>query len=277
MFLLLYPRLCPAADNNLAIIGAGVQQSEDGPFVGHDYQFLPGDFIYFTFQIAGYKAKTNDQDDTRKISLTYEVTAQDEKGIPLVAPDKGAIATTLSPEDKNWTPKRRASFLMPPFIAAGPLRIHVVVTDQFAQTETSHDFPFQIGGLAIHPSTTITIENFGFLRSQNDTKSLSVPAFSPGDTVFGRFDIVGFHYAPGNQYHVAYGLTVLRPDGKTFLNMPKAAELSESDFYPAQFVPGNINIITPATSIKGEYVLTLTVRDLISNQTYHAKQAFSIE
>lgn len=277
LFLLLSPWMCPAADNPLAIVGAGVQQSEDGAFVGGDYQFLPGDFVYFTFQIAGYKAKSNDQDNTRKISLAYEVTAEDEKGIPLVAPEKGIIDTTLSPEDKNWTPKRRASFLIPSFVAAGQFHVRVVVQDQLAKTGISRDFPFQIGGLKVNASPNITIENFGFLRNQNDRKSLSVPAFSPGDTVFGRFDIVGFHYASGNQYHVAYGLTVFRPDGKIFLHQPKAAELSDSSFYPAQFVPGNINITTPPNSIKGEYVLTLTVRDLIANQTYESKQAFSIE
>jgi hypothetical protein len=245
--------------------------------VGRDYRFLPGDFIYFTFQIAGYKAKSNDQDDTRKISLAYEITAEDDKGVPLVAPEKGIIDTTLSPEDKNWTPKRRATFIIPSFVAAGEFHIRVVVHDQLANAEISHDFPFQIGGLEIHPSPTITVENFGFLRSQDDQKSLSVPAFSPGDTVFGRFDIVGFHYAPGNRYQIAYGLTVLRPDGKVFLNQPKAAELSEASFYPAQFVPGNINITTPPNSLKGEYVITLTVRDLIAHQTYESKQAFSIE
>jgi hypothetical protein len=183
----------------------------------------------------------------------------------------------LSPEDKNWTPKRRASFLLPSFVAAGKFQIRAVVKDQLAASEISRDFPFQIGGLAIQPSPTVTIENFGFLRTPNDQKSLAVPAFSPGDTVFGRFDIVGFHYAPGNQYHVAYGLTVLRPNGKTFLSQPNAAELSESSFYPAQFIPGTIRITTPPNSAKGEYVLTLTVRDLISNQTFESKQAFSIE
>lgn len=261
----------------MAIVGAGVQQSEDGPFVGRDYQFLPGDFVYFTFQMAGYKVKTNDQDDTRKISLAYEITPEDEKGVPLTVPDKGVIETTLSPEDKNWTPKRRASFLLPSFVAAGQFHVRAVVKDQFAKAEISRDFTFQIGGLEIHPSPAITVENFGFLRNQNDQKPLSVPAFSPGDTVFGRFDIVGFQHAPGNQYHVAYGLTVLRPDGKTFLNQPKAAELSESSFYPAQFIPGNIKITTPPNSLKGEYVLTLAVRDLVSNQTFESKQAFSIE
>lgn len=277
LFLFCSPRKCFGEDNGLAILGAGVQQSEDGPFVADDYQFLPGDFVYFTFQIAGYRVKSNEQDESRKISLTYELTPEDGHGVALAAPDKGTIATTLNPEDKHWTPKRRASFLIPSFVAAGQFHVRVVVKDLFAASEISRDFPFQIGGVQIRSSPTVTVENFGFLRSQSDQKALQVPAFSPGDTVFGRFDIVGFHYAPENQYHIAYGLTVLRPDGKPFLDQPKAAEVREAGFYPAQFVPGNINVITPPDSMKGQYVLTLTVHDLVSNQSFETKQAFSIE
>jgi len=277
LFLLCPPSMCSAKESNLAILAAGVQQTEDGPFVASDYQFLPGDFVYFTFQIAGYQAKSNEQDESRKISLVYDLMPEDGKGVPLTAPDKGTIETTLNPEDKNWTPKRRASFLIPSFVAAGQFHIRVVLKDLVAATEQSRDFPFQIGGVQVQPSPTVTIENFGFLRSPNDKQPLQVPAFSPGDTIFGRFDIVGFQYAPENQYHVAYGLTVVRPDGKPFLDEPKAAEVREAGFYPAQFVPGTINVTTPADSLKGSYVLTLTVRDLVSNQTFVTKQVFSIE
>lgn len=277
LFLLCPIRMCSAKENNLAILAAGVQQMEDGPFVASDYLFLPGDLVYFTFQIAGYQAKSNEQDESRKISLVYELRPEDGKGVPLTAPDKGTIETTLNPEDKNWTPKRRASFLIPSFVAAGQFHIHVVVRDLFAATEQSRDFPFQIGGVQVQPSSTITIENFGFLRSPNDKQPLQIPAFSAGDTIFGSFEIVGFQYGQGNQYHVAYGLTVVRPDGKPFLDEPKAAEVREAGFYPAQFVPGTINVTTPADSLKGAYVLTLTVRDLVSNQTFETKQVFSIE
>ncbi len=276
-FLIAPENTTAAPGNTLAILGAGVQSSEDGPFVSTDYQFLPGDFVYFTLQIAGYRANTNDQYATRKIALSWEVTPEDANGVPLTKPDKGTIETTLHPEDKNWTPKRRASFLIPSFVGAGKFHVHAAVKDLIAGATASADFPFEIGGVHIKPSSTIAVENFGFLRKQNDRQALEVPAFSPGDTVFGRFDITGFHYGSGNQYHVAYGLTVLRPDGKVFLNQPNAAQVQEASFYPAQFVPGNITVTTPPNSAKGQYVLTLTVRDLVSNQSFEMKQAFSIE
>ena len=274
----LNPRLLNAATGtSLAIIAAGVQQQEDGAFVTTDYSFFPGDFVYFTFQIAGYGSTSNDDTGTRSINLAYEVTPEDGGGNPLAKPEKGSIQTTLGPQDKNWTPKRRASFLMPSFLAAGTFHVHVAVKDLIAHAQTEANFPFHIGGVKIAKSATIAVQNFAFLRKPNDRQALQVPAYSPGDTVFARFDISGFRYGPGNEYHVAYGLTVARPDGQTFLKQPTAAEVQDKSFYPAQFVPGSINITTPVKSLKGAYVLTLTVRDVLANQTTEVKQAFSIE
>jgi hypothetical protein len=275
--LLLSHSLCRAAETSLAIIGSGVQQAEDAPFVPADYHFLPGDYVYFTFQVAGFGVKSADNGDTRQISLIYEITPEDAQGVPLTAAEKGSVETPLQPEDKNWTPKRRAHFLLPSFVAAGEYKMHVAVKDLIANTEIARDFPFQIGGVKIQPSPAITVENCHFYRGENDRQPLDIAAYSPGDSVYARFDMVGYKLGPGNEYHLAYGLSVLRPDGKPFIDQANAAELQESSFYPAQFVPGNINVITPRTAPRGSYVLILTVRDLNSSETYQTKQAFSIE
>ncbi|MBV9499929.1 MAG: hypothetical protein JO138_11195 [Acidobacteriaceae bacterium] len=275
--LLLSYCLCRAAEASLAIIDAGVQQSDDAPFVSTEYHFLPGDFVYFTFQVAGFRIKSDDSTETKQISLEYEVIPEDAKGVPLTAAEKGSIKDTLQPEDKNWTPKRRAHFLLPSFVAAGEYKLHVTVKDLIANTEVARDLPFLIGGVKIQPSPTITVENYHFYRREDDRQPLEVPAFSPGDSVYARFDMVGYKLGPDNGYHLGYGISVSRPDGKPFINQANAAELQASSFYPAQFVPGNINLTTPRNALRGEYVLVLTVRDLNSNQTYESKQAFSIE
>lgn len=266
-----------AAGSSLAIIDAGVQQSEDAPFVPPDYRFLPGDFVYFTFQVAGFSIKSNDANEVRRIALAYEVTPEDLNGFALTQPNSGTVQVELNPEDKNWMPKRRASFLLPSFLAAGEFRIHVAVKDLFANSEASKDFLFRIGGVKVQPSNTITVQDFHFLRQENDRQPLEVPAYRPGDAIYAIFEMVGYKIGPENQYHVAYGLTVLRPDGKPFLDQPKAADFQKSSFYPAQFVPGNFSVTTSADTSRGEYIIILTVRDLIGNQTYQTKQAFSIE
>jgi hypothetical protein len=274
---LLQARPCNAEQSSLTIIDAGVQQFEDAPFVSSDYRFLPGDYLYFTFQITGFSVKSEERNEIRKISLTYQVSAEDSNSNPLAPPVTGAIQAELNPEDKNWTPKRRASFLIPSFVAAGEFHVHAVVNDLAANSRASRDFPFLIGGTQIQPSPSLTVQNFRFLRREDAREPLQVPAYSPGDPVYARFDMAGYKLGTGHQYRLAYGLVVLRPDGKPFLQQPKAAELQAVGFYPAQFVPGTINLITSSDSERGEYIIVLTVRDLVSNQSYETKQAFSIE
>jgi hypothetical protein len=266
-----------AAEPQLAVINAVISSSEDGPPIAADYRFTPGDYLYFTFQIAGFAVHSDNQGETKKISLSYEIVPQDEQGRPLLEPVNGEIKTTLAPEDKNWVPKRRASFLLPSFLAAGSFRLHVTAKDVLGKTETSRDVPFLIGGVKLTPATSITIENFRFLRRENDTETLSLAAYSPGDTVFAHFVMTGFQTGPDNRCHVSYGITVLDPSGKAFIQEPNAAKLEEGGFYPAQFVPGTLALQMGKATERGSYTILLEARDLIANTRYEMKQTFSIE
>ncbi len=254
-----------------------MQNSEDAPFVPADYVFLPGDYLYFTFDIAGYAIQSAERDEVRGLSLSYEVVPQDANSTPLTKPEMGAIQDQLSPEDKRWTPKRRVSFILPSYLASGDFSIHVAVKDLIAKTQTSKDYPFHVGGVQIKPADSVDVQHFEFFRREDDRAALEIPAYSPGDTVFARFDMAGFHLASGNTYHLEYGLSVVQPNGKAFLDAPRAAVLKADSFYPPQFLPGVIRIKTPASSAKGQYVLTLEVRDLIAHTNYETKQSFSIE
>lgn len=268
---------CWAAESSLAIVQAGVQPSDDAPFASPAYLFFPGDFLYFTFDVAGFTINSNPDNDTRRISLKYTITPEDSNSVALAPPAAGTIQAELNPEDKNWTPKRRANFHLPSFIPAGEYHVHVVVEDQFAKTQIAKDYPFRIGGIDIRRSPTLTVENFRFFRNPDDRQPLEVPAYSPGDKIYAKFDMVGYKIGQGNQYHVAYGLLVTRPDGKPFVQQPNAANLTDASFYPAQFVPGGLELTTPSNSEPGAYIIVLSVHDLVGNQTYQIKQSFSIE
>ncbi len=265
------------AANPLAVIDAGVQRSEDAPYVPKDFEFLPGDYVYFTFHISGFATKLNEKNETKSISVEYEIRPEDANHVPLTEAVKGAIADALGKEDKNWIPKRRASFLLPSFVGAGEFNIHVTVKDLLAKTETSRDFPFLIGGIHIDRVDSIQANDFEFLRSEDDDHALELPAYAPGDSVWARFKMIGFQHEPGNKYKLSYGIKVLRPDGKPFLDSPNAAKISDSGFYPAQFVPGDLQITTPKNAARGTYELTLTVRDEIANQSFELKRTFTIE
>lgn len=266
-----------ADDLALAIMQGGVQRAEDSPFAPADFEFLPGDYLYFTFHVAGFQIKSNDTGEIKTLSLQYKITPEDLNGVALAAPVEDKIAGEINKEDKTWTPVRRAMFLLPSFVASGEYRVHVVVKDLIAHTETSRDYPFRIGGTVIQSSKGIRCEHFEFLRSADDTKPVEVPAYNAGDTVYARFLMVGFKVDAGNKYRLAYGVKVLRPDGKSFLDEPKAAQIADESFYPAQFMPGDIQVTTPRDAMHGRYELVLTVRDLNSNQSFDSRQLFSIE
>ena len=274
----LTPKSSLGADT-LTILSGAVQKAEDSPAVSSSYEFLSGDFLYFSFRVAGFKTRTqpDGNNEAKSISLAYEATPFDEHNVALCPPVAGIIDTELNAEDKDWTPNREISFVLPSFLAAGSCRLHLKVQDKFGNEETSRDFPFRIGGTRVTPSSNLTVQNFAFLRKETDRNPLEVAAYSPGDTVFARFDIVGFKVGEKNTYRLAYGVTVLRPDGKPFLNDPKAAELEQDAFYPAPYVPGVLQISVPPASPRGQYVLVLHVRDLLAGTEYETKRAFSIE
>jgi hypothetical protein len=266
-----------AAESPLQIVAAGVESSEDAPFVSSTFLFLPGDYLYFQFQVSGFAVKSPAGSEARKIDLSYEISPQDAKGVALMPPVSGLIKEDLNAEDKNWTPKRRASFLLPSFLAAGEFHVHLTLKDLIGDASTERDLPFHVGGVVVTPTTVLGVQDFQFLRKEDDSEPLEVPAYRPGDTVYARFNIIGFHIGTGNAYHLSYGLTVNRPDGKPYLNQQSAAELSDRSFYPVPFVPGEVSVTTSRDAALGQYVLLLTVRDVAGSQTYQLKRAFTIE
>lgn len=265
------------ADDSPAIIDAGVQNSEDAPFVQPDYRFQPGEFVYTTFQVAGFRVQAGTEEQPRKIAMAYKVTAEDANGVALCPPVSDKIEAELNAEDKNWTPKRRASFLIPSFVAAGQFQIHIVVSDLIGKTETSKMIPFRIGGVAVANPGSLNVQDFQFFRRENDRQPVEVPAYSAGDTVFARFIMTGFKVGEKNTYHVSYELLVTRPDGKPYLDRPDAAELASETFYPAQYLPGEFALTTSRSSPKGAYIVLLRVHDKVADTSKEVRIPFTIE
>jgi hypothetical protein len=265
------------AQPQLAIVGAGVEQAEDGPFVSSDFTFLPGDYVYFSFQVSGFKTSGGDYAAGRKLALTYQVALLDQTGSILEQQEVDRIGEELTREDKNWAPKRRASFLLPPFIAAGTFGVRLTVHDEYGKTDVSRDFPFHVGGRQIEPASSLSIQNFRFLRDERDGHALESPDYRAGATVWGRFDMTGFKTGAKNSVHLQYGVSVLRPDGSVIFTQPEAAnESMDSDYHP-QFVPGVLSVTTTPSLARGEYTMVVSVHDLLGKQDQTSNYKFRIE
>jgi hypothetical protein len=267
-----------APQPGLAIVDAGVQNEEDGPFVPPDYTFLPGHYLYFTFQISGYKVKGDEYNGPREISLAYKIQVLDAKGVPLVKEQADKIAQEVGSEDKDWLPKKRFSSLLPPLIGAGTYHLHLVVQDVLAKSEAAADFSFLLGGKKVESAAAIHVQDFRFLRSDQDGQGLDIAAFRPGDTVWARFDMTGFKSGADNSVDLAYGVSVLRPDGRVLFAQANAAEQKrDASFYPPQFVPGVLSVTTTRDLPRGEYTMVVAVHDRVGETSTEIRQKFRIE
>jgi hypothetical protein len=262
-----------AATAPLAIVKLSVSDTEDGPAVPAAFTFVPGQFLFLSFQIGGYKVSAE-----QKIHLSYTLDALDPKGVRLMETVASSVDTTLAAEDKNWKPKIRQQVLLPPLAGSGAYKIALQVTDDLdAGAKVSQEVPFEVRGRDVAPSDTLVVRNFNFYRGEEDREPLAVAAYKPGDTLWARFDITGYKLGAGNAVDVDYGISVLAPSGKALYTQDKAAEEKSSSFYPKIYVPGSMNLSLQSTIRPGRYAIALTVRDHTGNQNCEAKAEFTIE
>ncbi len=262
-----------AATAPLTLIKPVISDMEDGPAVASSFTFVAGQFIYLSFHIGGFKAS-----EEQKIHLSYKTDVFDPKGVRLIETMADKVDTQLAPEDKNWKPIARQQFLVPPIAPSGTYKITVQVTDDLANgAAIAQDIPFEVRGRAVEPSDTLSIRNFHFYRGEEDRDPLSIAAYKPGDTLWARFDIVGYKFGPHNSIDADYGISVLAPSGKVLFTQEKAAEEKSSSFYPKAYVPGSMNLSLQSNIRPGQYTIVLTARDHTGNQTCEARADFTIE
>jgi hypothetical protein len=263
----------PADKPVLKIARIDLHQFEDGPSLPPNHSFIGGETVFLTFRISGFQKPENG-----KIDLVYEVRAVDPAGVPLVPPNKAAIQSQVFEEDKDWLPKGRHEFVLPPWSEPGTSKVLVHVEDKLAKTQADAELTFRIRGRTVEPSDALVVRNFQFLRDENDRQGLKPAAYRPGDTLWMRFDMTGFKTGAKNELDVSYGLAVLRPDGSTFFEQPDAArEQGGPEFYRRRFLPAILNLTTTKEVAKGQYTFVLKVEDKIGGQKTEIREPFSIE
>lgn len=274
---LLATLVAPAAtpESKLAIVKPTLHETEDGPVIPSGFRYRPGDMVYFSFQVSGYK-RSGDEPDS-KIDVAYELNVRDSKGVLLAPPDVASVGANVSQEDKDWLPKVRYQFVIPPLADSGDYRISLRVWDRFGKTETTAEVPFRVEGHQVEPSDTLVIRNFRFLRSEEDKDPLAIAAYRPGDTVWARFDITGYKFGPDNAFDVEYGVAVARSDGSINYSETKAAQEKTQSFYPQRYTPGIVSLNVPPDLKKGVYTLIVTAKDNVGKQSAETKQKFSVE
>jgi hypothetical protein len=264
------PKAQPAA-RQIAIVRASIQEFEDGPATPASVAHVPGESIFFSFQLENYQVSSDE-----KVKIAWTVDALDPQGVRLVETGKGLVDVPILPEDKQWRPKIRRTFVVPPLAASGIFKIVATVKDEIGGSSATHELTFEVRGHRVEPSPSLAIRNLRFLRSEDD-KPLAIAAYRAGDALWAKFDITGFRYGDGNRIDLVYGIAIVAPSGKTMFSQPEAAVEQGGSFYPKRYVPGEMNLTVQPGTTKGEYKLIVTAQDRVGKQSAEAQGAFRIE
>ncbi len=261
-----------AADAKLAIVRASVQMIEDGPSLATGESYVAGETIYFSCHIAGFQVSPKE-----KIALTWDIAVHDGAGLPLVPPYAGKVEADILQEDKKWTPKARHNFLIPPHAPAGEYKIVFHAKDTLSGSEVTQDLVFLVRGPKIEPSETFVVRNLRFFRAEEDRQALREVAYRPGDTLFARFEMLGYKLGPENAFDVDYGIEILKATGESLFAQPAAAGEKDATFYPRRLVPGVMNLPIPKDLPKATYVLVIKANDKIGGTASETKANFTVE
>lgn len=260
------------AQPKLQIVQPALHQFDGGPPMPKPAAYQPTELLFFTCRLTGYRKSPKEA-----VSLEWEAQAFDDQGVALAPPKKEPIQAELADEDKDWQPVIRFSIELPQTAVCQNCKLKLQVKDVLADAKASADVPFMIQGRPVEASETLVIRNYRFQRAEEDLNPLTVPAYRPGDDVWGRFEITGFKYGEKNRIQVEYGLSVFRPSGKLLYQEPKAAAADETSFYPRRYLPGVLSLKLDSKMPPGEYPIVVEVRDLLGNQKFESRVIFRIE
>lgn len=253
------------------IVRPAIERSEDGAPVFAPDTFLGGETVHFSFFVERYTRVGN------AVHLSFQAQSADDAEKSLAPAMTDDQTYTLAPQDRDWVPKFRGSFNLPMVLGAGNYHVTIRVTDEFTHQSVSRAVPFLVGGAPVEASPSLAIRNLAFYRNDEDARPLAVPAFRLNEEVHARFQIVGYRYSGDGSDDVSYGISVADSSGRVLFGEANAAEDKSTEFYPKPYVPGILNFsVTPGTPA-GDYVLTVTARDAIGNQTAETHRSFRLE
>jgi hypothetical protein len=253
-----------------------LHQFEDGPELGPNHVFLPGETLFFSCRLTGYQSSVT-KDEQRSVKLSWTIDVSDPAGIPLVVGAKGEIVEPISPQDKNWYPKFLHHFNIPPFAPGGAYHIKVTARDEVAKADLTSQLEFQVRGHTVEPSPVLAARNLRFVKDETDGPPIDPAVYHPGETLWARFDITGYKYGDRNHYSVEYGLAILRESGEQVFAQPAAAADSSEGFYPQRYVPGAVSLNLQSNVPEGSYMLVITMADKVGGQTAEARREFHIQ
>jgi hypothetical protein len=266
------PPAAKPAPKPLSIVKVILHQArEDGPAISSEYQFIGGELLYLSFQVANYQAQKD------QVQVRYQLILTDPEGLLLTEPVTGKVEVEMSDNDKNWMPKVIETIPLPPLLSPGVFHLKIHVADEYGKTSADETIEFNVRGKKVEPSDKLVIREFGFYPTEAARTPLDPPAFHAGDPIFARFLLTGYTLGDKNKFDIAYGIRVLRPNGSVLFEEPNAAAENDSPFYPKRYLVGGMSLNLSKDVPPGEYTVVVAAVDKVGSQKLEERFPFKVE
>lgn len=87
------------AQDKLTIDRLELHQYEDGPVLPGSYEFLPGETIWFSCRVGGFRVESKGEE--RHVKLNWALRVEDPSGVLVEKPRSGEIADRLSRKTRS--------------------------------------------------------------------------------------------------------------------------------------------------------------------------------
>ena len=260
-----------AAPKPLRVTNAILHQGrEDGAAISSSYEFIGGELLYLSFQVANYTAQKD------LVQVRYQLIVTDPEGVLCMEPVTGKVEVEMSENDKNWLPRVRETIPLPPLLPSGVFHLKIHVADEYSKTSAEETIDFGVRGRSVAPAEKLVIRDFMFYRTEDEREPAVPPVFRGGDPIFARFLMTGFKLGEKNKFEIGYGIRVLRPNGSVLFEEPKAAEEADTPFYPKRFLLGGMSLNLSKDVPAGEYIVVVMARDGVGGQTLEERFRFEV-
>ncbi|MBI4460563.1 MAG: hypothetical protein HY648_10965 [Acidobacteria bacterium] len=238
-----------------------------------------GGEVSLTFRIEGFQRQRGPSPSglwewEEHVQLAYEIELRDPQGRLVQPKETGEVKTSLSPRDQQWQPRIHWSGSVPISAPGGNYRVHIHVTDQLGERQTSHIAAFLVRGESIRPAESLQVQQLEYGTSA-EGPWFSHGFFAPGDTIRVQYKVTGFRISEENEVWVEHDWTVLDSEGNVVVSQTNAAVEKRKSFYAPRFLSTGFDIRLQ-DPIPGEYTLRVAVRDQIGEQEASSESTFTI-
>ena len=132
-----------------------ISQFEDGPAAAPSQKSIPGETIFFSVAAEGYKIVDG------KVRMAGHAQLFDSNGVAATPREEIIIGTSLNEEDKEWKPKIRAQFFLPPIAPGGAWHVRYDAEDLQSGQKQAGEITFTVEGHAAQKVSGLVIRDFG--------------------------------------------------------------------------------------------------------------------